>query len=122
MESVCRMVGFDDDEQTATLIKGKPLEYSGELYSKEHNCKFTVERVTAQITPNPTDKRNYNSISTKYRLGSGAGRSSKNYEKPFANPYRDNKNTKGRNFETLFQKIANGIMNYSVFLITFVFG
>lgn len=56
MESVCRMVGFDD-EQTATLIKGKPLEYSGELYSKEHNCKFTVERVTAQITPNPTDKR-----------------------------------------------------------------
>ena len=56
MENVCRTVGFDD-EQTATLIKGKPLEYSGELYSEEHNCKFTVERVTAQITPNPTDKR-----------------------------------------------------------------
>ncbi len=56
MENVCRTVGFDD-EQTATLIKGKPLEYSGELYSEEHNCKFTVERVTAQITPDPTDKR-----------------------------------------------------------------
>lgn len=56
MESVCRMVGFDD-KQTATLIKGKPLEYSGELYSEEHNCKFSFERVTAQITPNPTDKR-----------------------------------------------------------------
>ena len=56
MESVCRTVGFDD-EQTATLIKGKPLEYSGELYSEEHDCKFTVERVTAQITPSPTDKR-----------------------------------------------------------------
>ena len=56
MESVCRTVGFND-EQTATLIKGKPLEYSGELYSEEHNCKFTVERVTAQITPDPTDKR-----------------------------------------------------------------
>ena len=56
MESVCRTVGFDD-EQTTTLIKGKPLEYSGELYSEEHNCKFAVERVTAQITPNPTDKR-----------------------------------------------------------------
>lgn len=56
MESVCRTVGFDD-EQTTTLIKGKPLEYSGELYSEEHNCKFTVERVTAQITPDPTDKR-----------------------------------------------------------------
>ncbi len=56
MESVCRTVGFDE-EQTATLIKGKPLEYSGQLYSEEHNCKFTVERVTAQITPDPTDKR-----------------------------------------------------------------
>ena len=56
MESVCQTVGFED-KQTATLIKGKPLEYSGELYSKEHNCKFTVERVTAQITPDPTDKR-----------------------------------------------------------------
>ncbi|MCM1150972.1 MAG: plasmid recombination protein [Alistipes sp.] len=56
MKSVCRTIGFDN-EQTATLIKGKPLEYSGELYSEEHNCKFTVERVTAQITPDPTDKR-----------------------------------------------------------------
>lgn len=56
MESVCRTVGFDD-KQTATLIKGKSLEYSGELYSEEHNCKFTVERVTAQITTDPTDKR-----------------------------------------------------------------
>ena len=55
MESVCRTVGFDD-EQTAMLIKGKPLEYSGKLYSEEH-CKFTVERVTAQITPDLTDKR-----------------------------------------------------------------
>ncbi len=56
MESVCRTVGFDD-EQTAMLIKGKPLEYSGELYSVEHNCNFTVERVTAQITSALTDKR-----------------------------------------------------------------
>ena len=56
MESVCRTIGFDD-EQTATLIKGKPLEYSGELYSETHNCKFTVERVTAQVMPDPADKR-----------------------------------------------------------------
>lgn len=56
MESVCRTTGFND-EQTATLIKGKPLEYSGELYSEEHNYKFPVERLTAQITPDPTDKR-----------------------------------------------------------------
>ncbi len=56
MENICRTAGFDD-EQTATLIKGKPLEYSGELYSEEHDCKFTVERIAAQITPAPTDKR-----------------------------------------------------------------
>ncbi len=56
MESICHKVGFDD-KQTAMLIKGKPLEYSGELYSEEHNCKFTVEQVTAQITPAPTNKR-----------------------------------------------------------------
>ena len=56
MESVCQIAGFND-KQTATLIKGKPLEYSGELYSEEHSCKVIVERVTAQITPDPTDKR-----------------------------------------------------------------
>lgn len=56
MENVCWTVGFDD-KQTAILIKGQPLEYSGELYSEEHNCKFRVERVTAQIMPDPTDKR-----------------------------------------------------------------
>ena len=56
MESVCHKVGFDE-KQTATLLKGKPLEYSGELYSEEHDCKFPVERITAQIMPDPTDKR-----------------------------------------------------------------
>lgn len=56
MESVCRTIGFDN-EQTATLIKGQPLKYSGQLYSEEHNYKFPVERVTAQITPDPADKR-----------------------------------------------------------------
>ncbi len=56
MESVCRTTGFDD-EQIATLIKGKPVEYSGELYSEEHNYKFAVERVTAQIMPDLIDKR-----------------------------------------------------------------
>lgn len=56
MENVCHKVGFDE-KQTATLLKGKPLEYGGELYSEEHNCKFPVERVTAQITLDPTGKR-----------------------------------------------------------------
>ncbi len=56
MENICRTAGFDD-EQTATLIQGKPLEYNGELYSEEHDCKFIVEQITAQITPDPADKR-----------------------------------------------------------------
>lgn len=56
MESVCRTVGFED-KQTAALIKGRTPEYGGELYSEEHDCKFPVERVTVQITPDPTDKR-----------------------------------------------------------------
>ena len=59
MESVCRTVGFYD-KQITTLIKGNPLQYSGELYSEEHDCKFTVERVTAQITTDSTDKRKLN--------------------------------------------------------------
>jgi len=56
MENICRTVGFDD-KQTATFIKGKPLEYSGELYSEEYNCKFSAERAIVQITPDPSDKR-----------------------------------------------------------------
>lgn len=84
MESVCRTAGFND-KQTATLIKGKPLEYSGELYSEKHDYKFTDERVTAQIHPIRPTNENYNSISTKYRSRSGARRNSRNYEMPFAN-------------------------------------
>lgn len=56
MDEFCRKVGFSD-EQTEMLIQGKPLEYSGELYSEEHDCKFIVEQITAQITPDPADKR-----------------------------------------------------------------
>ena len=33
IENLCRLVGFDE-RQTATLVKGKPLEYAGELYSE----------------------------------------------------------------------------------------
>ena len=56
MYEFCRKVGFSD-EQTEMLIQGKPLEYNGELYSEEHDCKFIVEQITAQITPDPADKR-----------------------------------------------------------------
>ena len=32
---------------TSTFVKGKPLEYAGELYSEEHKRKFKTEKVRA---------------------------------------------------------------------------
>ncbi len=43
-KKLCRLVGFSDG-QTATFVKGKPLEYAGELYSEEHKRKFKTEKV-----------------------------------------------------------------------------
>ena len=42
IEKLCRLVGFDE-RQTETLVKGKPLEYAGKLYSEEHGRRFTTE-------------------------------------------------------------------------------
>ena len=53
-EILIRLVGFDE-RQTATLVKGKPLEYAGELYSEEHGRKFTTERAGFQVLKDPTD-------------------------------------------------------------------
>lgn len=55
MEKFCRLLGFTP-EQTATLITGTPLEYSGKLRSQEHGRDFTANRVVAQIGTEPTDK------------------------------------------------------------------
>ncbi len=54
IENLCRLVGFDE-RQTATLVKGKPLEYAGELYSEEHGRKFTTEKAGFQVVKDPTD-------------------------------------------------------------------
>uniref|UniRef100_UPI0022E952FC MobV family relaxase n=1 Tax=Bacteroides uniformis TaxID=820 RepID=UPI0022E952FC len=53
IENLCRLVGFDE-RQTATLVKGKPLEYAGELYSEEHGRKFTTEKAGFQVVKDPT--------------------------------------------------------------------
>ena len=53
-ENLCRLVGFSDG-QTATLVKGKPLEYAGELYSEEHKRKFKTEKAGGQVMKDPTD-------------------------------------------------------------------
>lgn len=55
MENLCRLIGFDE-RQTATLVSGKPLEYTGELYSEEHKRKFTTEKAGFQVVKDPTDK------------------------------------------------------------------
>ena len=54
IENLCRLVGFDE-RQTATLVKGKPLEYAGELYSEEHGRKFMTEKAGFQVLKDPTD-------------------------------------------------------------------
>ena len=48
LERLCLTVGFNQ-EQTAVLMMGKPLEYSGELYSEEHKRKFMAKEVKAKV-------------------------------------------------------------------------
>lgn len=48
LERLCLAVGFNK-EQTATLLTGKPIEYSGELYSEEHKRKFMAKDVKAKV-------------------------------------------------------------------------
>ena len=48
LERLCLSVGFSQ-EQTAVLMMGKPLEYSGELYSEEHKQKFMAKEVKAKV-------------------------------------------------------------------------
>lgn len=55
MEKVCHLIGFTS-EQTATLITGTPLEYSGKLHSEEHGRDFTVNRIVAQIGTDSADR------------------------------------------------------------------
>lgn len=55
MEKFCRLLGFTP-EQTATLITGTPLEYSGKLRSQEYGRDFTANRIVAQIGTEPADK------------------------------------------------------------------
>lgn len=55
MENLCHLIGFDE-RQTETLIKGKPLEYAGELYSEEYKRIFTTVNAGFQIVKDPTDK------------------------------------------------------------------
>lgn len=56
----CLGIGFSKDEirQLATF---KPVQFTGELYSKEHNRRFNAKDITAKLEADPVDK-------TKLRL------------------------------------------------------
>ena len=55
MEKMCRLISFTT-EQTATLVVGIPLQYSGKLHSEEHSRSFAAERVLVQVGTEPIDK------------------------------------------------------------------
>lgn len=54
IEKLCHLMEFDE-RQTATLVKEKPLEYAGELYSEEHGRKFKTEKAGVQVMKDPMD-------------------------------------------------------------------
>lgn len=56
MEAVCKAVGYTI-EQTARLLSGKSLLFSGSLYSEEHKRKFNTENSTAQIAQDSEAKK-----------------------------------------------------------------
>lgn len=58
MDDLCRRIGFND-EQTETLISGKPLKYSGTLYSETYRQRFKAVNVIARITPDETNSRKF---------------------------------------------------------------
>ena len=58
MDEFCRKVGFND-EQTETLIGGKPLKYSGTLYSEMHRKRFKAEDAIARILPDENNSRTF---------------------------------------------------------------
>lgn len=58
IDELCRKVGFND-EQTETLIGGKPLLYNGTLYSETHRKRFNAENVIAKIASDKTNSRKF---------------------------------------------------------------
>lgn len=55
IEKMCRLIGFTA-EQTATLVVGASLEYSGKLHSEEYCRNFAADRVLVQVKAEPADR------------------------------------------------------------------
>ena len=86
IENLCRLVGFDE-RQTATLVKGKPLEYAGELYSEEHGRKFTTEKAGFQVLKALTDGANWFLLLLESPLPSGSKSNSTSYGRAYTDLY-----------------------------------
>lgn len=56
MDELCRKVGFNG-EQTEVLLGGKPLKYSGTLYSETHRQRFRTDNVIARISSDENNSR-----------------------------------------------------------------
>lgn len=48
LEKVCKAIGFTA-EQIGKLLTGKPLSFSGSMYSEEHKQKLNTDSYTAKI-------------------------------------------------------------------------
>lgn len=64
MEYLCCLIGFNNSK-TATLVKGKPLEYEGEIYSEEHKRGLMTEGAGLQIVKDRLTGQSVLSISRK---------------------------------------------------------
>jgi hypothetical protein len=86
IEKLCRLVGFDE-RQTETLVKGKPLEYAGKLYSEEHGRKFTTEKAGFQVLKALTDGANWFLLLLESPLPSGSKSNSTSYDRAYTDLY-----------------------------------
>ena len=54
MENLCRYLGFSES-MTKQLLRQKPVEFKGNLYSSEYKRHFATERSVAEIMPEPNE-------------------------------------------------------------------
>lgn len=58
MDDLCRKIGFSD-KQTGVLLGGRPLKYSGTLYSETYRHQFKADNVIARISPDESNNRKF---------------------------------------------------------------
>lgn len=56
IEKQAKSVGFSDD-WIKKLIQGKSIEFSGKLWSEEHNRRFETDHSVAKIEETPDERK-----------------------------------------------------------------